>query len=183
MKIPKHAKRVFKGIIFDVYHWQQKMFDGTTATYEGLKRADSVNVLPVVGGKIWVGRQEQPGLPAFWGLFGGRADGGEEPMVTAKRELKEETGLASDDWELIDTFDFSTTKIEWQSYFFVARSCRKVQEPEHEPGERIEIKEVSFDEFMKLILRNDFRDKEVTLTLCRMKEQGKLGELKSKLFK
>jgi len=33
MKIPKDAKLVFKGKIFDVYQWQQKVYDGTTVTY------------------------------------------------------------------------------------------------------------------------------------------------------
>ncbi len=40
MKIPPNAKRVFKGIIFDVYQWQQKMFDGSKETFEMLKRAN-----------------------------------------------------------------------------------------------------------------------------------------------
>lgn len=34
MKIPSTAKRVFKGIIFDVYRWEQEMFDETTSTFE-----------------------------------------------------------------------------------------------------------------------------------------------------
>ena len=27
-KIPNNAKRVFKGVIFDVYQWEQEVFDG-----------------------------------------------------------------------------------------------------------------------------------------------------------
>ena len=37
MKVPKQAKRVFKGVIFDVYQWEQEMFDGTKEIFEKLK--------------------------------------------------------------------------------------------------------------------------------------------------
>jgi len=32
--VPEEAKLVFKGIIYDVYQWEQKMFDGTFSTFE-----------------------------------------------------------------------------------------------------------------------------------------------------
>src|SRR5215467_9321922 len=32
--IPEHAERVFQGKIFDVYQWPQKLYDGSTATFE-----------------------------------------------------------------------------------------------------------------------------------------------------
>lgn len=35
--IPDHAKCVFKGVIFDVYQWEQKLYNGTTTTFEKLK--------------------------------------------------------------------------------------------------------------------------------------------------
>lgn len=35
--IPSFAKKVFKGIMFDVYQWQQKMFEGKLETFEKMK--------------------------------------------------------------------------------------------------------------------------------------------------
>ncbi len=46
--IPEHAKKVFSGVIFDVYHWEQEMFDGSRATFEKVKRADTVGVYGVL---------------------------------------------------------------------------------------------------------------------------------------
>ncbi len=43
LKSPE-AKRVFKGVRFDVYQWKQKRYDGTKATFELIKRADSIIV-------------------------------------------------------------------------------------------------------------------------------------------
>ena len=59
--IPKHAKRVFKGVIFDVYQWKQKMYDGSFKTFEKIKRPDTVIVFPVLdNGKILLTKQSQP---------------------------------------------------------------------------------------------------------------------------
>ena len=52
-KFPPQAKRVFKGMIFDVYQWEQEMYDGSTHTFEKIIRPDTVLVIPVTeDGKI-----------------------------------------------------------------------------------------------------------------------------------
>lgn len=57
---------MFKGVIFDVYQWEQEMFDGTTQTFEKLKRPDTIMVIPVTeDGKIILTEQEQPGKKPF----------------------------------------------------------------------------------------------------------------------
>src|SRR3990172_7810637 len=128
MKIPKEAKRVFEGIIFDVYHWEQKMFDGSTETFEALKRPNTIQILPVQDGKILLAYEEQPNREATYTFFGGRVEKGEDSIKAAKRELLEETGLESSDWELYKVYDIES-KIEWQGYLYFARDCKKVSEP------------------------------------------------------
>ena len=51
-KLPKNARRVFKGEIFEVWQWPQKMYDGSTETFEMLKRPDTTQVIATVGDKI-----------------------------------------------------------------------------------------------------------------------------------
>jgi hypothetical protein len=51
--IPKQAQRVFKGQIFDVYQWPQKLFDGSTQTFEMLKRPDTLTVLAIKNDKLF----------------------------------------------------------------------------------------------------------------------------------
>ena len=60
--IPDNAKKVFGGVLFDVYQWEQELFDGTKTIFEKLKRPDTVVVFPVLDdGKILLTEQEQPG--------------------------------------------------------------------------------------------------------------------------
>ncbi len=54
------AKRVFKGVRFGTYQWEQKQFDGSIATYEIVKRNDTVIILPIIDGKIILVKEQQP---------------------------------------------------------------------------------------------------------------------------
>jgi ADP-ribose pyrophosphatase len=100
------------------------MYDGSTATFEALKRPDTIQIIPTVDGKVLLAHEEQPNKPLSYTFLGGRAEEGEEPLVTAKRELLEETGMESDNWKLLKVFE-NEGKIEWNIYLFVARNCKK----------------------------------------------------------
>ena len=61
MQIPKNARLVFNGKLFQVYQWRQKMFDGSYQIFERARRADSVITIATVKDKIVVLKQKQPG--------------------------------------------------------------------------------------------------------------------------
>ena len=182
MKIPKQAKKVFTGVIFDTYQWPQKMYDNSTATYEMIKRCDTVEIIPVVDDKIVLIYEEQPTLPAQYGIVGGEKDKNETSLESAKRELLEETGLASDDWELIKEF-YPHNKIDWKVSRYIARNCKKIAEQKLDRGEKIELKPVNFAKFIDTMISDNFRSLDVTTDVLRMEHVGKLEEFKKKLFK
>lgn len=182
-KMPPEAKQVFKGEIFEVFQWPQQLYDGSIATFERIKRPDSAGVLAVTPEKkIVLTYQEQPLHKPFWGLLGGVVDPGETPQETAVRELSEEGGFASEVWK--EWFSFRpSTRIEWTMHTFVAQQTRKVTEPHLDAGEKISIHELTFDEFVALVQRRDFRDSEVALEVLRAVVQPqKLLELKEFLL-
>jgi ADP-ribose pyrophosphatase len=156
--IPEHAKRVFKGVIFDVYQWEQEMFDGSIEIFEGLKRPNTVMVIPMIGDRVYYAYQEQPSHEPFLSLLGGRGDEGEAPLETAKRELLEEAGLESDEWVELRKYSIPG-KFEWDVYYFVARNCRKTANQSLDCGEKIEIREIDLDGFLlDIVAEHSFRE-------------------------
>ena len=141
---------MFTGTIFDVYQWNQEMYDGSTARFEKLKRPDTVVVFPVLGdGRILLTEQEQPGKGPFIGAAGGRVDEGEGVIDAAKRELLEETGHEAEEYILWNA-EQPASKIEWAVYLFIAKGLRKVADLNLDAGEKKQLKPVTFDEFLEI---------------------------------
>lgn len=112
--IPSHAQCVFTCQLFRVFQWEQILYDGSTAIFEKVKRPDTVLVIATTSDqKIVLIQQEQPGTkqPLICAA-GGRIEEKEDVLEAAKRELLEETGYASTDWELWKS-EQPETKIDW----------------------------------------------------------------------
>jgi len=180
--MPEDADLKFKGKIFSLYQWQQKMYDNSLATYERLKRADTVNIIPViVNKKIIVTQQEQPARVPFVGLAGGVVDPGEEILAAAKRELLEETGYEAKKYELLHAA-YPSDKIEWAVYTFIAKDCKKVAKQNLDAGEKIDLLFLNFDEFIELMYDENYRDTEVALKILREIKTNKGREELKEMF-
>jgi len=150
-----------------VYHWEQKMFDGSLETFEKLKRVDTVNAISIVGDKIILQEQEQPG-EKFLSLPGGRCEKNEDHLEAMKRELLEETGYASKDiflWK--ETCPFS--KIIWKVKYYIARDCQFIQNPKLDAGEKITSKLITFEELLDLSENEKFDDSFMKYYLLRLR--------------
>ncbi len=181
--LPKDAKKVFGGVIFSIWQWEQKMFDGSVQTFEKASRAASVGVLPVTSDKkIVLSIQEQPGMQQFISLLGGVVDPGEEILTAAHREIKEEAGLETSDMSLWYSVQ-PVTKIEWPIYIYIAKNCKVVAQPNLDAGEKISLKYVSWEEFLDIIYLEEFRDKEIALRMLQLqKYPEKLEAVRKLLF-
>jgi ADP-ribose pyrophosphatase len=148
--IPNDAVRVFEGVIFDVYQWHQQMFDGSFATFEMMKRPDTIVVIPVKDDKLVVIEQEQPGHSAFYDFPGGRHDvDSEDELSAAKRELLEETGMVFETWKLVDVSQ-PVFKLEWFIYTFIATDFKTQTEQDLDSGEKVSIRLEEFDSAKQL---------------------------------
>lgn len=182
MKIPDQAHRVFKGTIFDVYQWDQELYDGSHGVFEMLKRADTLQILATEGDKILVTYESQPNKEGFYSFPGGKAEDAEDPLSCAKREMLEETGMESDDWKLYRVYE-PFHKIDWKIYYYIARNCRTVRPPQLDAGERIEVKRLSFDEFIQFIIDGHYGDGAFVTDILRMKlNDPDLTEFRKMLF-
>ncbi len=166
--IPTDATKVFAGKLFDVYQWPQELFNGKVATFEQIRRPDSVNVLPITeDGKIILTKQEQPGMKPFIGALGGRVDEGERPEQTARRELLEEAGIEAGKYILWDAVQ-PTEKVDWVIWTYIAKGCKKVSQQNIDAGEKIELIEVTFDRYLDIVSQDGYRDTEISLKLLKL---------------
>jgi ADP-ribose pyrophosphatase len=177
--IPLDADKVFSGIVFDVYQWQQKLFDGSFATFEKLKRDDTVLVIPVTtSGTIILTEQEQPGKKPFLSFAGGRVNKGESVLNAAKRELLEETGYKAKELLLFESKQ-PVSKIEWAVYTFIAKGCEKVQDQKLEQGEKVVLRLIDFDEFIEIVSTEGFHEIHLALEVLRAKlDKERMEQLK-----
>jgi ADP-ribose pyrophosphatase len=163
-KLPEEAERVFKGVMFEVYQWQQKMYDNSIMTFERLKRIDTVTVIATVGNRIILQEQEQPIKGKFFSFPGGACDHEDNtPLMEAKRELFEETGYSSDDiffWR-----DLGSRGAVCRNDYFIARNCLKIAEPQLDSGEKITNKLISYGDFLMLSEQENFRHRDFALIL------------------
>lgn len=149
--IPKGARRVFEGKIFDVFQWDQELYDGSHAVYEMLSRPDTLQVMAIKDHKLVVLKEEQPGSgPAFYGLPGGRHDvSGETELEAAQRELREETGMEFATWKLVKV-EQATSKIDWFVYYYVATDFVRGGDVHLDAGEKIEQQLLDVTEALQL---------------------------------
>ena len=181
MDLPDNAEKKFSGIIFDVYHYEQELYDGTKATFEKLKRATTLQTLGIVGDKIIIVKDSQPHRETMWSLPGGRIEEREDDLTGAQREFMEETGFESQTWTPLRTYS-PYNKIDWEIKIFLARDCKKTTEPEPDAGEKIELHLVDFDEFIDIVCADKFHDHQFANEVLRMRVNGKLDILKKEIF-
>ncbi len=184
MSIPNRAKKVFEGVIFDTYQWEQELFDGSMATFENVVRQSIVVMIPTIGDKILVVKEEQPGRSAYFSVPAGFSEKYDnDPLDAAKRELREETGLTTDQWHLLDTYALYP-RMSVTDYIYVARDCKKTHEKQFDHGERhLEEHLYTFDEFIDLHDHKDFASFFLKYHLIRAKyDPAFKEELKKKIF-
>ena len=177
MKIPKHATKVFSGVIFDIYQWQQELFDGSYTTFEMASRANAVSIIPIVDDKIVILHEEQPMHEPRVGFPGGHIDAGEAPVQAAIRELHEETGMTFKNVKLVMVEDIGGGKLDWWTYRFIATDLVSTEEPHIDPGEKIEIEQVDFATAKELARNNHFMSQAIMDEVENLDQLASLPEI------
>lgn len=149
--IPDKATRVFSGRIFDVYQWEQELYDGSTDTFEMLKRPDTTSVICLVDDHVMVLDEEQPGRGKRRNFPGGRVDPEDTDIISAAaREVLEETGYRFKNWRLIKVWQ-PIAKMEWFIHLVLAWDVSGTEDTKHEAGERILVEHLTLEELQKLV--------------------------------
>ena len=180
-RIPENAKLVHDGIRIKVFQWEQEQFDGSYKTFEvSLKRPGIELIIVNEDNKIILAHEEQPYVGEYINLPGGCIEDGDSPLKTAKKELLEEFGLESNNITLFAKIETGNSVIS-TTYIYLVKDIVKVSEPCLDVGEKIEPLEVTFEEFLELTQKDEFRDKEFQNNISRL-SKNEIEEFKNKIF-
>lgn len=110
-------------------------------------------------GQIYlVGQYRYPIDLYSWEIIEGGADRGEEPLIAAKRELREEAGLIADEWtQLGPHFHLSNCFSSEEAVVYMARGLREV-EKEPEGTEVLEVRKIPFADCVKMVHAGEVTD-------------------------
>jgi len=115
---------------------------------------DWINVLPITNtGKVVFVEQYRPGTDSITlELPGGMADKDEDPIESAKRELKEETGYSLGKWTKLGVVHPNPAILTNQCHTFLALDVEEVSSPQNAGSEYTQIKFVDLKDLDKLVL-------------------------------
>ena len=80
---------------------------------------------------------------------------GEEGLEVAKRELLEETGYSSDDWQFIGRTVESSAKLTNYMHIYFADHCRKVSGQHLDATEEIEVLVMPLEQAVSMVMDNE----------------------------
>lgn len=115
-----------------------------------------------------------------WEIPEGGCPIGTDPLQTAKRELKEETGLSATLWtSVLSAIQLSNSVSDEIGYSFVAQGLT-VGESEPEETEELKVRKLPFRELVEMAMNGEIKDMLSLSTIFKVKLLLDQGAIKSK---
>jgi ADP-ribose pyrophosphatase len=150
---------VYEGSFLKVRRDKVRLPDGSDTAREYFRHPGAVVIIPLLDdGKVLLERQYRyPNDRVFIELPAGKLGYGEDPLLCAQRELREETGYSAMDWQFICTIHNAIAYSDEHLDIFLARGL--VQgEQQLDPGEFLELISVSPEELMTWVRQGQITD-------------------------
>jgi 8-oxo-dGTP pyrophosphatase MutT (NUDIX family) len=130
----------------------------------------AIGIIPMdEDGNIWlVGQYRFPMKSYSWEIPEGGGNRSVAPILSAKRELQEETGIVANDWQNILEMDLSNSATDERAIIFLAKDLT-FGTANPEPTEKLQIKKLQFEDAYNMVLSGEIRDSLSVAGLMRIK--------------
>lgn len=159
MNQEKHIERPFNGTLFsvEVATWSDEQ--GRPVRREMVRHPGAVMIVPQLddGRLVLIRNYRIAPDQRLWEFPAGKLEPGEAPLVTAQRELAEETGYQALQWDGLGTFYTSPGFADELMHVFLARGLT-AGSTALEPGEDIEVMVLRRDEIDQLLSQGQVQD-------------------------
>jgi 8-oxo-dGTP pyrophosphatase MutT (NUDIX family) len=78
-------------------------------------------------------------------------------LESAKRELREETGITADEWEMIQRIHTSNSVTDEEGFIYLARNLY-FGHTEFDDTEKLEIRKISITDAVEMVMKNEITD-------------------------
>lgn len=153
---------------------------GNPAVYSVVNfKNKAIGVLPLSNdGYTWlVGQWRYPLEQYSWEIPEGGGPLGEEPIATATRELKEETGIVAKRFEEIMQMHLSNSATDEHAFIFLATNL-SFEEAEPEESEDLAVKKVHINEAFEMVMKGEITDSISVAAIFKVKYLLEKGEIK-----
>jgi ADP-ribose pyrophosphatase len=160
------TRRVYRGKAVDFCVDRVRLPNGKTATREYLDHPGAVGIVPFIDPKriVMVKQYRYPVREVTLEIPAGKLTPGENPVLCARRELKEETGYSGGWMEPLLSYWPTPAFANEILHLFIARKIKPgASSPDDD--EFIDRIVISLDEALKLIYRGEIKDSKTVIAL------------------
>ncbi|WP_090974629.1 NUDIX domain-containing protein [Parapedobacter composti] len=138
---------------------------GTPGIYGVVKfKNKAIGIVPLDDeGYIYLVGQYRYALDEFsWEIPEGGGPLHEDPLLTAQRELKEETGLTAEKWQHIGRIHTSNSVTDEEGFIYLAQGLSQ-GEAEPEDTEELHVRRLHLKDAVELVMRSEITD---SISIC-----------------
>lgn len=154
------GETVFRGKLISVDHLTVRLPDGNEALREVVRHRGASAIVPLdADGMVTLVRQHRIAIDRMtWEIPAGKLDSkGEDPLIAAKRELEEETGLRAAEWRLLTTLDTTPGFCDERISVYLATGLEQYA-AHTDADEFLRLRKLPLDDAIRLCVNGEIRD-------------------------
>ena len=163
---------IFKGKVISLKVDDVTLPNGNQSKREIVNHPGAVAIIAITkdGKMVLVEQYRKPLERSIIEIPAGKLESGEEPAVTARRELEEETGYGCNELNYLQTFATSPGFADEVIHLFVAKDLYKIEEKaELDEDEFVELLEVTVEEAEQMVANEQIYDAKTAFAVLWMK--------------